>query len=39
MSSAARAIDAGAIGDKAVEFAPPDRLVELILDADRVVVY
>lgn len=39
MSSKARAIDAAAIGDKAVEFAPPDRLVELIVEADRVVTY
>ncbi len=39
MSSKARAIDDGAIGDKAVTFAPPDKLVELILEADRVVVY
>ena len=39
MSSKARAIDAAAIGDKAVTFSPPDRLVELILEADRVVVY
>jgi predicted peroxiredoxin len=39
MSSRARAIDAEAVGDKEVEFAPPDRLVELILEADRVVTY
>lgn len=39
MSSKARAIDADAIGDKQVEFAPPDRLVELILESDRVVTY
>jgi hypothetical protein len=28
-----------AIGDKRVEFSPPDKLVELILTADRVVTY
>jgi predicted peroxiredoxin len=39
MSSKARAIDDAAIGDKAVKFSPPDKLVELILAADRVVVY
>lgn len=39
MSSKARGIDAGAAGDKEVEFAPPDRLVELIVAADRVVTY
>lgn len=39
MSSRARAIDAAAAGDKAVEFVPPDRLVELIAEHDRVVVY
>jgi predicted peroxiredoxin len=39
MSSKARGIDAAAAGDKAVEFVPPDRLVELILEADRVVTY
>ena len=39
MSSKARALDAGAVGDKTVEFAPPDRLVELITEADRVVTY
>ena len=39
MSSKARAIDAEAVGDKVVEFVPPDRLVELILEADRVVTY
>lgn len=39
MSSKARAIDDAAIGDKAVTFAPPDKLVELLLEADRVVVY
>jgi uncharacterized protein len=39
MSSKARAVDAAAAGDKAVEFVPPDRLVELIVEADRVVTY
>lgn len=39
MSSKARSVDADAIGGKAVEFAPPDRLVDLILEADRVVTY
>lgn len=39
MSSQARAIDAAAAGDKQVEFTPPDRLVELIVEADRVVTY
>ncbi len=39
MSSKARAVDAAVVGDKAVEFVPPDRLVELIMEADRVVTY
>lgn len=39
MSSTARAIDATAIGDKVVEFATPDQLVELITGSDRVVTY
>ena len=39
MSSKARALDAAGVGDKAVEFAPPERLVELILEADRTVTY
>lgn len=39
MSSKARAVDGAAAGEKAVEFAPPDRLVELIVGADRVVSY
>jgi uncharacterized protein len=39
MSSKARGVDAEAAGDKAVEFVPPDRLVELIMEADRVVTY
>ena len=39
MSSKVRAIDAAAVGGKPVEFAKPDELVELILDADQVVTY
>lgn len=39
MSSKARAVDADAVGGKAVEFVPPDRLVQLIVEADRVVTY
>lgn len=39
MSSKARAIDADALGGKPVELAPPDRLVELIVEADQVVTY
>jgi len=39
MSSKARAIDADALGGKEVEFSPPDRLVELIMESDRVVTY
>jgi hypothetical protein len=39
MSSKVHAIDAAAAGGKPVEFAKPDQLVELILDADQVVTY
>ena len=39
MSSKARAVDTEALGGKAVEFAPPDRLVELIVESDRTVTY
>jgi predicted peroxiredoxin len=39
MSSRARALDAAAIGDKPVELAPPEKLVELITAADSVVTY
>ena len=39
MSSNARALDANAIGDKAVEFATPDQLVQLTFEADRVLSY
>ncbi len=39
MSSKARAVDGDAIGGKSVEFAPPDRLVDLAFEADRVLSY
>ena len=39
MSSTARAIDSAAAGDKAVEFVPPERLVELIVEADSTITY
>lgn len=39
MSSKARALDAEALGDKQVEFAPPDQLVDLVFEADRVISY
>ncbi|MGH2455039.1 MAG: DsrE family protein [Candidatus Limnocylindria bacterium] len=39
MSSRARAVDAEALGGKAVELVPPDRLVDLIFEADRIVSY
>ena len=39
MSSKARGLDEAGLGGKAVTFAPPDKLVELIVDADRVIVY
>ena len=39
MSSKARAIDAEVAGDKQVEFAKPEQLVELILGSDQVVTY
>jgi predicted peroxiredoxin len=39
MSSKARALDADAVGGKTVEFVPPDRLVELVFEADRVISY
>ena len=39
LSSRARALDAEAMGGKAVELVPPNRLVELIAEADRVVTY
>jgi predicted peroxiredoxin len=39
MSSKARAVDAAAIGGSSVDFAPPDRLVDLAFEADRVLSY
>jgi len=39
LSSRARALDAEALGGKPVELVPPNRLVELIAEADRVVTY
>lgn len=39
MSSKARGVEPAALGDETVEFAPPDRLVELVMGADRVVTY
>lgn len=39
MSSKARALDASGVGDKPVEFVPPDRLVELLDEADTVITY
>lgn len=39
MSSKARALDAESLGGKAVEFAPPERLVDLVFEADRVLSY
>ena len=39
MSSKARALDDAGLGAKAVTLEPPDKLVELIAEAERVVVY
>lgn len=39
MSSKARALDAAALGGKPIELVPPERLVELIVEAERVVTY
>jgi predicted peroxiredoxin len=39
MSSKARGVDAEALGGMQVEFAPPDRLVDLAFEADRVISY
>jgi predicted peroxiredoxin len=39
MSSRAREVSAESIGGKAVEFVTPDRLVQLIVESDRVVTY
>jgi uncharacterized protein len=39
MSSKAREVGAEALGGTAIELAPPDRLVELLFEADRVLSY
>jgi len=39
MSSKARGVDGSAVGDKHVEFVPPERLVELTFEADRALTY
>lgn len=39
MSSRARAVDSDAIADAPVELVTPDRKVELIFEADRIVSY
>lgn len=39
MSSKARAIDASSLGGSSIRLAPPDRLVGLLMEADRVVTY
>jgi predicted peroxiredoxin len=39
MSSKARGLGPDQVGDVAVEFAPPDVLVRLVFEADRVVTY
>ena len=39
MSSKARGITPDAVGGLAVEFAPPDVLVRLTFEADRVLTY
>jgi predicted peroxiredoxin len=39
MSSKARGLDTDALAGKQVEFAPPDRLVDLAFEADRVLSY
>jgi predicted peroxiredoxin len=39
MSSKARALDADGLAGKQVEFAPPERLVDLAFEADRVLSY
>jgi len=39
MSSKARGVGPDAVAGKAVEFVPPDRLVELVFEADRVLSY
>ena len=39
MSSKARAISADSLGGLSVSLVPPDRLVELVFEADRILVY
>ena len=39
LSSKARALDTAALNGKPVEFAPPDRLVDLVFEVDRVISY
>ncbi len=39
MSSKARGLDDSALGGKPVEMAPPDKLVDLAFEADRVISY
>jgi len=39
MSSKARELTAEALAGRPIEFAPPDRLVELVFEADRVLSY
>lgn len=39
LSSKARGVDGSALGDRTVEFVPPDRLVELMVEADTLVTY
>lgn len=39
MSSKARGVTAETLAGKPVEFAPPERLVELAFEADRVISY
>ncbi len=39
MSSKARELTPDAIAGRPIEFAPPDRLVELAFEADRVISY
>ena len=39
MSSKARGLDADALAGKPVELAPPDKLVDLTFEADRVLSY
>ena len=39
MSSKARGLDADALAGTPVELAPPDKLVDLTFEADRVLSY